>query len=418
VDFIIPSEILGTDFSLIVKDDGSYTKYDPGQKLESRTINVKAKGVRERAKLYGLDLPIFPPARFRKPYEHILGKPENIPWTRCIPKGLYRKALEEYISEIRNLLTADFSYYNHCYLETEPLFSGLEPAVIDIEKFNEFLEDGDTSASKAILKSFAPVRQEANGQFFTDSVVYSRTSSKTGRLKVVKGPGILHVKTSYRNILKSRYQNGGIFYFDFTSLEPRTLLAIRKPDENIPKDIYEHTLKTLDLVGAVDRQHVKTALISTINGAGEKEIARQLEGKVDYPEDFIRAITEHFGIEELRETLADEYAKNDGKLIYNYYDRPILCEHTPPYILLNYYIQSTAVDIAMLGFNMIYDKLISSNAIEYCKPIFILHDALVLDVAPDIFHLLEKLALVGTKITKLENTHFWIDIERLDKEND
>jgi len=413
VDFIIPADLLGTDFSLIVRDDGSYVQYDSSQKLQTRTINIKAESFRERARLYGLEIPRFPPERFVNPYKHLLGKTKNIPWTKCIPKKLYQKALTEYIGEIRKILETDFSYYDKYFSQTELLFDGLEPAAIDVGKFNTFFNDDNVSSSKIILKSFTPIR-EVNGLHFTDTVSYSRTQSKTGRLKVIRGPSILHVKTEYRKILKSRFEGGGIFYFDFKSLEPRTLLAIRKPDEELPKDLYEQAIKSLELEGVVDRQHVKTALISTINGAGDREVARQLAGKIDYPEDFIRAIKEHFGIEELRETLAEEYAKNDGKLIHNYYGRPILCEKTPPYVLLNYFVQSSAVDIAILGFNRIYEKLLLTNAIEYCKLIFILHDALILDVAPDIFHLLEKLAMVGTKIPGFENIYFWIDIEKLD----
>lgn len=415
MDFIIPAETLGTDFSLIVKEDGSYEKYDPDKKLETRIVSVKSRGFWERIKLYELEVPSFPPEKFTKPYKHLLSKNVKVPWAKCIPSGLYQKSLAEYITGIRQVLDGDFSYYNDYFSQTNLIFNDLAQANIDTDKFNTFLNDDKGAvASKAILRSFTPIHFDNQaGLSLTDKVVYSRTSSKTGRLTVVRGPQILHLKTEYRQILKSRFEGGGIFYLDYKSLEPRTLLAKKFPDRDIPKDIYQDALQSLDLEGRVGRDAVKTALISTINGAGEKEVTRQLNGKVDYPEEFIQAINEHFGLNELREEIAEQYAKNGGRRIYNHYGRPIACEQTPPYVLLNYFVQSTAVDIALLGFNQIWTKLLEVNATDFIQPLFILHDALILDVAPDLFHLLEKIASVGTQIPKFDNVHFWIEVERL-----
>lgn len=417
MNILLPAEILGTDFSLIAKEDGTYEKYDPSKKLEGKTINIKSRGFWERMKLYGIEIEQFPPSKFRKPYESLLPIGTKIPWIKCIPAGLYHKALKEYIESIKMAFETDFSYYETYFSDAELIFNDLAPAAIDLDRFNRYMnEEGIGTASKAILRSFTPIHHNSEqGLHFTDYVVYSRTNSKTGRLTVTKGPQILHLKTDYRNILTSRYKNGGIFYLDFKSLEPRVLLARKYPNETLPKDIYKHTLESLGLEGVIDRDHVKTALISTINGAGDREVARQLDGKIDYPEDFIRAIKEHFGIEELREHLVQEYTKNEGTRIYNEYGRPILCEGTAPYILLNYYVQSTAVDVALLGFSKIWSKLLEANATQYCQPLFILHDALILDVHPEIMHLLEKIARAGSKIPKFENTFFWIDVERLDQ---
>lgn len=416
MDFIIPAETLGADFSLIVKGDGTYEKYDPDKKLETKIISVKSRGFWERTRLYGLEAPSFPPEKFTRPYKQLLGRNDTgVLWVKCIPSGLYQKALVEYINSIKQILDGDFSYYDNCFSQTNLIFNDLVPANIDFDKFNTFLNDDKGAlANKAILRSFTPIHFDSRvGLSLTDNVVYSRTSSKTGRLTVASGPQILHLKTEYRQILKSRFEGGGIFYLDYKSLEPRTLLAKKFPERDIPKDIYLDALQSLDLEGKVQRDAVKTALISTINGAGEREVTRQLDGKVDYPEEFIEAINEHFGLNELRIDISEQYTKNGGRYIYNHYGRPIACERTPPYVLLNYFVQSTAVDIALFGFNKIWTKLLEVNATDYVQPLFILHDALILDVAPELFHLLEKIASVGMQIPKFENVNFWIEVEKL-----
>jgi DNA polymerase I-like protein with 3'-5' exonuclease and polymerase domains len=82
--------------------------------------------------------------------------------------------------------------------------------------------------------------------------------------------------------------------------------------------------------------------------------------------------------------------------------------------LVNYFIQSTAADVALFGFTKIIERLISTKTNEFIKPILLLHDALILDVRKDAQFILPKLAkLGGNKIPKFENMHFWIEIEKL-----
>ena len=409
--FVIPSNILGANHSLLVHNDQAYEQYSPFKDIDNNFIDVGSISFQEKMKMYGCEVPTFPPENIRKSYD-IFTQNGNvkIPWKSCIPPDAYETYLKEYIGIVSKAVNTDFKYYDTIFSSGQKLFDELCPAVIDVEKYDLFLSEGNVPiASKAILRSFAP-----NNKGYSQNVEYSRTNTKTGRLVVTSGPQILHLKTSYRQIIKSRFNNGSVFYLDYKSLEPRVLLANKNINEKIPKDIYSHTIQELNLDGLVDRAHVKMALISTINGAGEHEICRQLEGKIDYPLEFIKAIKEHFGIEALKEKLTQEYNKNNGKMIYNQYGRPILCDKTAPYVLVNYYIQSTAVDVAILGFNKIWNKIKEIGATEYCKPIFVLHDALILDIHPDIKPHLEKIANLGTKIPNFETNKFWLEVQRLE----
>ena len=47
--------------------------------------------------------------------------------------------------------------------------------------------------------------------------------------------------------------------------------------------------------------------------------------------------------------------------------------------LVNTYVQSTGVDVAMMGFNQVLKQLGTDGV----RPLFVLHDALILDVRND-----------------------------------
>jgi len=86
----------------------------------------------------------------------------------------------------------------------------------------------------------------------------------------------------------------------------------------------------------------------------------------------------YFGVRSIRAKLAAEFKANG--FIKNRYGRVIRPKKDAPRLLYNYFIQSTAVDAALLGF---------AGAIDLCKaekwsirPLFVIHDALLLDVAP------------------------------------
>ena len=61
----------------------------------------------------------------------------------------------------------------------------------------------------------------------------------------------------------------------------------------------------------------------------------------------------------------------------NYFGRPIWnVEERKDSTVINNYIQSTAVDVALMYFN----ELINLVETDICKPLFVIHDAIVFDV--------------------------------------
>lgn len=67
-----------------------------------------------------------------------------------------------------------------------------------------------------------------------------------------------------------------------------------------------------------------------------------------------------------------------GRII-NRFGRPLQVDPEAKNLFVNTYVQSTGVDVAMIGFNSIIEKL----GKEGVRPLFVLHDALILDVKSD-----------------------------------
>ena len=88
-------------------------------------------------------------------------------------------------------------------------------------------------------------------------------------------------------------------------------------------------------------------------------------------------MNEFFGLDQLRERLVQEYESNNREFILSFYGRYLDTRDAKPYMLLNYFTQSTAVDVALYGFRN-FLRVIRGN--QSIVPLFILHDALVLDV--------------------------------------
>lgn len=80
---------------------------------------------------------------------------------------------------------------------------------------------------------------------------------------------------------------------------------------------------------------------------------------------------------------------------------------------MNHYVQSTAVDVAMLGFLNILEYVEELGKQEDIVPIFILHDALILDIHKNSFSLINGLCKLGSiDIKQLESTPFYMSVDK------
>lgn len=304
--------------------------------------------------------------------------------------------------------------------------------------------DKDDLAAMGVLG--VPSEEEGSEhllEFFPPT--YTLSNTRTGRMTITDGPDILTLKREYRDILLSKFGGEGkLWYLDFSSLEPRILLILsdmlqreeadrektlgnlsptlslignvpqRSASKDIPEDIYSKVLEDLGLLGEVPRHIAKTAILSLLYGQGEATTAETLKSFISKPEEFISAVSDYFGVETLKRKLAADFVKSNGKQITSYYGRPIQCDDAAPYVLLNYYIQSTAVTVALLGFGSIINRLKDNDLLGIIRPVFFLHDALILDVHNDAEHLIPKLEKLGsTGIPKFKAFDFYLKAQTL-----
>ena len=348
----------------------------------------------------------FPSNKWLNIYKTLNGKKHNnssVPWFYFLKKEDFKNEVKEYITKVSHEIEKIDQEYLKQFHSYDFLFQSLQPTAIN-EVQQKIYYLGAEQAQKEILKSFSP----NNG--FAKKPTYGRINSTTGRLIIEEGANILTLKKEYRNIITSRFgSEGKILYLDFSSLEPRVLLSITNLAENeeLPQDIYQHFMSAYDL--DIPRKIIKTALLSQLYGAKEETLYKQLDGHVSKPKELIEIIKEYFGIETLKQKLREEFNANNGKYIKNYYGRRISCEDVKPYVLLNYYIQSTAVDVAMQGFTNIVRKIHKAKFQNHIIPLFILHDGLILDIHEDFFGAIDKLCKIGSSNIKgFENINFFL----------
>ena len=194
-------------------------------------------------------------------------------------------------------------------------------------------------------------------------------------MTVESGPNILTLKKNYRQILKSTFAEGAICSLDFGALEARIILAENGKVATAP-DLYS-SLATELFGGAIDREVVKIAVISELYGASKSALGVRLGIGSHKLEEFVTKVRSYFGTTELRKRLKEEFIKT-GK-IKNKHGRFLDLDDPQDHLFVNTYAQSTGVDVSLLGFKAVLDKLGTDGV----RPLFVLHDALILDVRED-----------------------------------
>jgi hypothetical protein len=360
------------------------------------------ESILEIAKLYGINLPSFPPGNYVKALQTVLGGRDvsQVPWHLAIPPGAFKRALETLGADLLRVFSGlDLTYYQSHYRRTVPVLQKMKRAKID--RMAWMVHSGNKDlVTPHVFHSFQP-----DEDWFAEEVVYSKCDTKTGRLKVMKGPNILLLPKDQRNILASRFgHKGKVMSLDFSSLEPRVVLFLKDITPPVPlygnppllpvmapeTDIYKSVLTNLGITD-IPRDLVKEVVLSQLYGAGYDTILEKLSGVRD-PSGFVSVVEDFFGLNQLRERLLQEWEANGRAFILNHYGKRLDTRDAKPYMLLNYYVQSTAVDVALYGFRNILRALVGENQIV---PLFILHDALILDVHIEKMEKLQELCEVG-----------------------
>lgn len=393
------------------------------------------------AKLFLLDHPAtnpdVVPEKFNQIYSTIAPhvKSRDVPWGIVLPERLaqnFNKHLEIFTNQVQ-WLRDNSPYLREVYLPTERyLFSPssiLQPAKVDPVLFDQYLKEDHSR----VVQSFEP---DSDG--FAVLPRYSRVSSVTGRLTVEHGPNILNLKKHHRNMLVSRWgSDGAILGLDYQALEPSMLISLNNsssfrcspmslttPGEGREEDLvalvgervgeYERVdpyTKILlgtrlfgnanqGVTGALEkvpatqvsqwRDMVKLVTVSRMNGMQSHALVEKIKSLVKNTacfsaEELVEQVDDVLQLENISKQLYTEWTtKNSCKFIENFYGRPILCDAEAH--LINRFFQSSAVDLAMLGFKNIIEYITDTvpDPEEFLwqtmVPIFLLHDMIIFDV--------------------------------------
>lgn len=292
-----------------------------------------------------------------------------VPWMYALPQTTFRIFFKKLVQETLDIFpTLPFDYYTTAWQAGSRVLSRLRPAKIHVDEYRRLTSEQLTSAP--VLESFCPKRSG-----FAHDVVYDRFGTRTGRLVVERGPNILHLKRDHRSVITSSFPEGSICSLDFRALEPRIVLAENGLYSSAP-DLYEEIANRL-LSGTVTRDIAKVSVISELYGVSRSTLRTKLKISDKKLDAFIDTIRSHFGIERLRARLKKDVC--DLGKIRNKFGRPLPTASGQDNLLINTYAQSSGVDVALLGF----DKILQDLGDSGIRPLFVLHDALILDVSPE-----------------------------------
>jgi len=370
VHFYIHRDVLGSVSHVCVQDDNQFSVDEIPDDAWVLLINeqhANTRCLRVLCRLVGIVLNDKPSAPHVRAMQIMLRLTPTalVPWQKVLPKNEYDAFVQNIIVQCAAALSDDVAvkYYTTVWTLTTNLLAKFEPAYID----RNFLQALTMSAkNKHMLKAFEP-----NDLGYILPPVYDRFGTRTGRLTIHNGPNVLILKKDYRSIFCSKWGvDGSIVMLDFAQLEPRIVLY-EAGRMCLEIDLYSSLNK--EIFGEkIDRSVVKTAIIAQLYGISKDVVAKRLNVTHYEISTFTKKISLFFKTSELLQRVKQQYLKSG--FIRNRYGRRIAIDEPVNRIFLNSYVQSTATDVAMIGF---YD--IVKGLSSLVRPMFVVHDALFVD---------------------------------------
>jgi len=288
------------------------------------------------------------------------------PWSMVMPPSKYKEFFNDIVNYVRDNQNISTSYYESTWMPGNKILNAIRPAKTDGVRVAEIINSSAMNAQ--VVESFRP---RAGG--YAQPATYDRFGTVTGRLVIESGPNILLLKKEYRPIIKPSHPDGKIISIDFASLEARILLY--ESGNDCPEfDLYGMLAERF---GGMPRDLVKAAVLSVLYGSSKTTVALNLGVSEDKVTKVIKQIEEYIDTRALIKRLKEEH-KQTG-YIKNRFGRLLTVDRPQDNIFVSYYAQSTGVDVSLMGFGNVIDSL----GTEGVRPVFVLHDALILDVHPD-----------------------------------
>lgn len=290
----------------------------------------------------------------------------------------------------------DYKQYSKKLIDHFLLLESIKPAKINVLYYKTITNIEKNPTISSSLKSFNP----RGG--FSKVATYDLCKTITGRIvNKEESPKILTLPSRCRKIFESKWGNEGVLIsLDFKTLEPR--VARKLNNKSTPEDIYNEISSGLE--SNIDRSIIKKAVISILYGseAPLKELSTERSSLL------LSTVKNYFELDNLL-----KLAENSNKFGYreNFFGRPLHnTNETNNNKIINNFIQSTAVDVSLDYFS----SLVKEINIDLCRPLFIIHDAIIFDVHNDYFSEIKNLAEKGYQCNDLG--YFPIELTKLIKE--
>lgn len=372
--FCLDRSVLGTKEHLVVSDGTFWWSEVPPAETWHLTGTPKDDSdwcLDTVLRLSRVVLDLSPPTQFVREMSLLSGSlPANlsIPWQKVMPArehlGFVKRLVNDVVEAIES---SPIDYYRTVWVSGNAVFKALRTCSVDRTEWERLVLSG--AGNIPALRSFEP-----DDEGFADPVRYDRFKTLTGRLTVAHGPQILTLKREHRSIIRSSYgDDGGVYGLDFAALEARILLYEfgRKCDD---VDFYNKIANEL----GYDRKAIKGAVLAKMYGMNDHGLGKRLGIAGKELHSFLRKFDSHFSTDELLRRIKAQFVTT-GKVI-NRYGRPVVVDEPLDHLFISYYGQSTGVDVTMLGFKQVIDRLAD---VPRVRPIFLLHDALLLDIHKD-----------------------------------
>ena len=305
----------------------------------------------------------------KKSFEELGVPTSEIPTMWIYSAEKFKKRLEkitEWASDIYENLDG-YSYINTFQEELE-LLQGMEAAMFDTTSFNRWCLG--KNIDKKVKKSFT-----TNRFGYLERVSYNNVSTRTGRIVTQSGPQLLTANKEIRKFLKSRYKNGKVIQLDFISLEPR--VALYAAGNNFVQDVYK-MFNEVYFANSLERSQIKKLVLCALYGAGTRTLKKILPENIS-PSKAVKNVREAMNFFSLVESKKKELEENSE--MTNFFGRKITPSSDRDSIIFNNWVQSSAVDVSLVGFLKLI-KQFKSLDLKF-NPLFLIHDALIVDASPE-----------------------------------
>ena len=367
----LDSGLLGTREHLVVEADTFRWSREvpPGMWHLDGTTKDDSDWCLDTALRLGPGVPdLMPPPAIVRQMSVLVGD-DRVPWQKVMPGQAHRAFTKRLVGEVAvAMAAAPLDYYRAIWVPGNGVLRSLNRCCVDRQAWEAHLASGEGNVPAT--RSFEP-----DEEGLAQAVSYDRFRTLTGRLTVRSGPQILTLKKKHRKMLRSVHgDRGSVVALDFAALEARILL-------------YEHgrRCEDTDLYGMIarelgyERNAIKVAVLSELYGSSKRALGQHLGIAGRELDDFVARMRAYFSTGDLLARVKAQFIAT-GR-ITDRYGRPITVDEPFDNIFIAYYGQATGVDVTMLGFSQVVDRLAAEA--PRVRPLFLLHDAILLDVHED-----------------------------------